>query len=186
MFYLLNLDFCFRIIFHFHRNDSTHTRAKVAPPRLNGLRTGVFATRSPNRPSPIGLSLVKIDRIMENTIYFSGVDMIDQTPVLDIKPYIPTYDNPTVLPQENEAYNGSFSDLNVSYEENQQEPLLDNLTLNDLSSNDLNDAGRSVDNLNIRTLDGEENSPRLRNHNVGSHNLAQLNLNSNLEENYIR
>ncbi|KAK9746026.1 tRNA-methyltransferase O [Popillia japonica] len=96
------------ILFHFHRNDSTHIKAKVAPPRLNGLRTGVFATRSPHRPCPIGLSLVKIDRIMENlslvkidrimenTIYFSGVDMVDQTPVLDIKPYIPQYDNPTV------------------------------------------------------------------------------------------
>lgn len=58
------------ILFHFHRNDSTHLKAKVSPPRLNGVRTGVFATRSPHRPCPIGLSLVKIDRIEQNAIYF--------------------------------------------------------------------------------------------------------------------
>lgn len=82
------------ILFHFHRNDSTHTRAKVAPPRLNGIRTGVFSTRSPHRPCPIGLSLVKILKIENHTIYFEGVDMVNQTPVLDIKPYIPQYDSP--------------------------------------------------------------------------------------------
>lgn len=58
------------ILFHFHKNDSSHLKAKIAPPRLNGIRTGVFATRSPHRPAPIGLSLVKIDRIMDSTIYF--------------------------------------------------------------------------------------------------------------------
>ncbi|XP_058803095.1 tRNA (adenine(37)-N6)-methyltransferase [Phymastichus coffea] len=82
------------ILFYFHKNDIVHVRAKVAPPRLNGIRTGVFSTRSPHRPSPIGLSLVKIIKIEDCTIYFEGVDMIDQTPVLDIKPYIPHYDNP--------------------------------------------------------------------------------------------
>ncbi|XP_063994194.1 tRNA (adenine(37)-N6)-methyltransferase [Diachasmimorpha longicaudata] len=82
------------ILFHFHRNESTHTRAKVAPPRLNGIRTGVFSTRSPHRPCPIGLSLVKILEIEGNTIVFEGVDTVDGTPVLDIKPYIPHYDSP--------------------------------------------------------------------------------------------
>jgi hypothetical protein len=82
-------------LFHFHKNELGHVRAKVAPPRLNGIRTGVFSTRSPHRPCPIGLSLVKIIKIEDYTIYFEGVDMIDQTPVLDIKPYIPQYDNPS-------------------------------------------------------------------------------------------
>lgn len=86
--------FLCRILFHFHRNDSTHMRAKVAPPRLNGIRTGVFSTRSPHRPCPIGLSLVKILKVENHTIYFEGVDMVNQTPVLDIKPYIPQYDSP--------------------------------------------------------------------------------------------
>ncbi|KOX71645.1 Nef-associated protein 1 [Melipona quadrifasciata] len=82
------------VLFYFHRNDSTHVRAKVAPPRLNGTKTGVFSTRSPHRPCPIGLSLVKITTIENHTIYFEGVDMVDQSPVLDIKPYIPQYDSP--------------------------------------------------------------------------------------------
>lgn len=81
------------IIFVFHKHDSG-VKAKVAPPRLNGEKTGVFATRSPHRPCPIGMSLVKIEKIVEDVIYFSGVDMIDGTPVLDVKPYIPHYDQP--------------------------------------------------------------------------------------------
>lgn len=81
------------IIYYFHKNSS-HAKAKVAPPRLNGERIGIFATRSPHRPSPIGLSLVEIDRIEGTTISFFGTDMVDGTPVLDIKPYIPAYDTP--------------------------------------------------------------------------------------------
>ncbi|KAL0278810.1 UNVERIFIED_CONTAM: hypothetical protein PYX00_000510 [Menopon gallinae] len=90
------------IIYHFHNTTSNHVRTKVAPPRLNGARVGVFSTRSPHRPCPIGLSLVKIDKIVENKIYFSGADMMDGTPVLDIKPYIPQYDNPNSMSVEND------------------------------------------------------------------------------------
>lgn len=82
------------IIYHFHKNES-HTKAKVAPPRLSGERIGIFSTRSPHRPCPIGLSLVQIDRIEGKSIYFNGTDMVDGTPVLDIKPYIPYYDSPS-------------------------------------------------------------------------------------------
>lgn len=82
------------IIYHFHKNDS-HAKAKVAPPRLCGERCGIFSTRSPHRPCPIGLSLVEIDRIDGRLIYFRGTDMVDMTPVLDLKPYIPRYDSPT-------------------------------------------------------------------------------------------
>lgn len=53
-------------MFHFHKNETTHVHAKVSPPRLNGLRTGVLGTRSPHRPSPIGLSLVQIDKVEGN------------------------------------------------------------------------------------------------------------------------
>ncbi|KAL1501087.1 hypothetical protein ABEB36_006479 [Hypothenemus hampei] len=76
-------------VFHEHKNPRW---GKIAPPRLNGLRTGVFASRAPHRPCPIGLSLVRIKEIVENAIHFYGVDMVDGTPVLDIKPYIPHYD----------------------------------------------------------------------------------------------
>nr|XP_004933565.1 tRNA (adenine(37)-N6)-methyltransferase isoform X1 [Bombyx mori] len=82
------------IIFHFHMTESTNAPAKVAPPRLCGGRQGVFSTRSPHRPCPIGLSLVKIHSIEGNKIHFLGVDMVNGTPVLDIKPYIPQYDYP--------------------------------------------------------------------------------------------
>ncbi|XP_063630655.1 tRNA (adenine(37)-N6)-methyltransferase isoform X1 [Cydia splendana] len=82
------------IIFHFHATESSNVPAKVSPPRLGGERRGVFATRSPHRPCPIGLSLVKIQSIEGNRIYFFGVDMVNGTPVLDIKPYIPQYDYP--------------------------------------------------------------------------------------------
>lgn len=81
------------IIYHFHKNNS-HPKAKVAPPRLGGERVGVFATRSPHRPCPIGLSLVEIERVEAASISFFGTDMVDGTPVLDIKPYIPFYDSP--------------------------------------------------------------------------------------------
>uniref|UniRef100_A0A2M4BSR8 TsaA-like domain-containing protein n=1 Tax=Anopheles marajoara TaxID=58244 RepID=A0A2M4BSR8_9DIPT len=81
------------IIYYFHRHPN-HTKAKVAPPRLGGQRVGVFSTRSPHRPCPIGLSLVQLDRIESSKVYFYGTDMVDGTPVLDIKPYIPQYDIP--------------------------------------------------------------------------------------------
>ncbi|KPI97743.1 Nef-associated protein 1 [Papilio xuthus] len=83
------------IIFHFHETGSTNVPAKVAPPRLGGERRGVLSTRSPHRPCPIGLSLVKISNIEGNKIHFEGIDMVNGTPVLDIKPYIPQYDCPT-------------------------------------------------------------------------------------------
>lgn len=81
------------IIYHFHRNEA-HLKPKVSPPRLDSKKVGVFASRSPHRPNPIGMSLVKLERIEGSTIYFIGGDMVDETPVIDIKPYIPIYDNP--------------------------------------------------------------------------------------------
>ncbi len=68
----------------------------VRPPRLGGnTRVGVFATRSPNRPNPIGLSVVKIESIdFDNVrITVSGIDMTDGTPIYDIKPYLPHVDS---------------------------------------------------------------------------------------------
>lgn len=81
------------VLYYFHKNSS-HTKAKISPPRLNGQRVGVFSCRSPHRPCPIGLSLIEIDRIEGPNIYFYGTDMVDGTPVLDIKPYIKQYDTP--------------------------------------------------------------------------------------------
>jgi tRNA (adenine37-N6)-methyltransferase len=82
------------IVFLFHKNTNKGFNAKVHPPRLNGESIGVFATRSPHRPNPIGLSIGKIEKVGDNEIYLSGLDIIDGTPVLDIKPYLQSADLP--------------------------------------------------------------------------------------------
>jgi len=79
------------IIFEFHgiEKKSEAISLSVRPPRLGGnIKRGVFATRSPHRPNNIGLSLVKLERIEGHNLIISGGDFLDQTPVLDIKPYI--------------------------------------------------------------------------------------------------
>ena len=79
----------------------------VRPPRLGGnKRMGVFATRSPFRPNPIGLSAVKLEKIVEQkgeglVLLVSGADLLDGTPIYDIKPYIPLSD---CIPDASEGY----------------------------------------------------------------------------------
>lgn len=86
------------IFYYFHKNDPNKSyKPKVYPPRLDGKSCGVFATRSPHRPNLLGMSLVKLERVEGTTIYFHGCDMINMTPVIDIKPYIPDYDYPRKL-----------------------------------------------------------------------------------------
>ena len=77
------------VLFQFHHNKQTRYHAKVHPPRLGGKPIGVFATRSPHRPNSIGMSVVKIEKIENGIITVSGIDLVDGTPVLDIKPYLP-------------------------------------------------------------------------------------------------
>lgn len=86
------------VVFVFDRVNEGPWEALVRPPRLGGNRkVGVFASRSPFRPNPIGLSVVKLDRVEITgtgpVLHLSGVDMVDGTPVLDIKPYIPYADS---------------------------------------------------------------------------------------------
>lgn len=83
------------ILFHFHQNGQENfVKTKVAPPRLKGEKVGLFSTRSPHRPNPIGLTLAKLIKVEGTKIHLQGLDLIDQTPILDIKPYIPQYDIP--------------------------------------------------------------------------------------------
>ena len=77
------------LVFVFHKNDNARFHAKVHPPRLGGETMGVFATRSPHRPNPIGLSLVKLIKREGDSILLSGIDLIEGTPILDLKPYLP-------------------------------------------------------------------------------------------------
>lgn len=77
------------VIWRFDGFESDKWSPTVRPPRLGGnKRIGVFATRSPNRPNPIGLSLLKLDKIDDGELCVSGVDMRDGTQIYDIKPYL--------------------------------------------------------------------------------------------------
>ncbi len=77
------------LIYAFHRSDGW--TARVKPPR-GGPKRGVLATRSPHRPNAIGLSAVELVGIEGRTLHLRGVDLLDGTPVLDIKPYVPYAD----------------------------------------------------------------------------------------------
>jgi tRNA-Thr(GGU) m(6)t(6)A37 methyltransferase TsaA len=78
---------CIYVLYHIDRLDR-EVRMKVSPPWAAGRQVGLFASRSPVRPNPIGLSVVRIKKIEGSTIYTSGLDVFDETPLLDIKPYI--------------------------------------------------------------------------------------------------
>ena len=71
---------------------NTHWNPTVRPPRGDNIRRGTLATRAPHRPNPIGLSCVRLHRVMDHRIIVEGIDLLDQTPVLDIKPYVPYCD----------------------------------------------------------------------------------------------
>ena len=86
------------LIWEFSKNKRQNWSPTVRPPRLGGnQRMGVFATRSPFRPNPIGLSCVKLEGVELSGpdgpgLYVSGADLVDGTPIFDIKPYIPYAD----------------------------------------------------------------------------------------------
>jgi tRNA-Thr(GGU) m(6)t(6)A37 methyltransferase TsaA len=77
------------VIYYFHKSQKEQV---IGKPFLEDKKHGIFAIRSPHRPNHIGLSIVKIEGIQGNKLHFSEVDMLDQTPVLDIKPYVKHFD----------------------------------------------------------------------------------------------
>lgn len=78
------------LVFLFDQVDEEEARWLVRPPRLGGNeKKGVFATRSPFRPNRIGLSLVKFESVGVGSLEVSGLDLVDGTPILDVKPYLP-------------------------------------------------------------------------------------------------
>lgn len=95
------------VLFVFHLNEGW--RPKVLPPRST-RRRGVFATRSPHRPNPIGLSAVRLEAVEGLTLRVRGVDMVDGSPVLDLKPYVP--------------YADSFPEARVGWLSDDQPPTL--------------------------------------------------------------
>ena len=78
------------LIYYFHNSNKETIEGK---PFLEDEKHGIFAIRSPHRPNHIGFSIVKIQRIQGNKLYFTQVDMVDGTPLLDIKPYVKYFDN---------------------------------------------------------------------------------------------
>jgi len=79
------------VLFWFHENQDRGFRPKVLPPRST-KRRGVFATRSPYRPNPIGMSAVELVGVEGRKLSVRNLDMLDQTPILDLKPYVPYSD----------------------------------------------------------------------------------------------
>ncbi|PJY94624.1 tRNA (N6-threonylcarbamoyladenosine(37)-N6)-methyltransferase TrmO [Pseudomonas donghuensis] len=81
------------LLFLFHQALEDKPRLKVRPPRLGGNKSmGVFATRATHRPNGIGQSVVKLEKVEAGRLWLSGIDLLDGTPVLDIKPYVPYAD----------------------------------------------------------------------------------------------
>ena len=78
------------ILYYFHKSQREEIEGR---PFLEQDKHGIFAIRSPHRPNHIGLSIVKIKKIEANKMYFTEVDVLDGTPVLDIKPYVKYFDN---------------------------------------------------------------------------------------------
>ncbi len=107
------------ILWKFSRSEKEHWSATVKPPRLGGKkRMGVFATRSPYRPNDIGLSSVKLEKIsfdekMGPMLHVAGVDLLDGTPIYDIKPYIAYTDS---HPEATEGFAGSVKEKGLRVE----------------------------------------------------------------------
>lgn len=78
------------LIYHFHLASAPRLRVR---PFMDGREHGVFATRAPARPNPIGLSVVRLLKVEGNVLYVADVDIVDGTPLLDIKPYVPQFDS---------------------------------------------------------------------------------------------
>ena len=77
------------LLYHFHLSKGYSLMVR---PFLDTVQRGLFSTRAPRRPNPIGLSIVRLDRIDGRTLHVLDVDVVDGTPLLDIKPYVPTFD----------------------------------------------------------------------------------------------
>ncbi len=81
------------LIYHFHLSDGFKLQVK---PFMDDKIHGVFSTRAPKRPNSIGFSVVKLNKMADSILYIENIDVIDGTPLLDIKPFIPDVDSPCV------------------------------------------------------------------------------------------
>jgi len=77
------------LLYHFHLSRGA---ALIVKPYMDSEAHGVFAMRGPSRPNPLGMSVVRLVRVEGNTLHIQDVDIVDGTPLLDIKPYVPGFD----------------------------------------------------------------------------------------------
>jgi len=113
------------VIFVFHLNDGW--RGKVAPPR-SATKRGVLSTRSPHRPNPIGMSLVRLERVEGHVLHVVDLDILDGSPVLDIKPYVAYADTADDardgwLPDDDDAASDPGARCDVGWSERAQSQL---------------------------------------------------------------
>ncbi|MBX2858217.1 MAG: tRNA (N6-threonylcarbamoyladenosine(37)-N6)-methyltransferase TrmO [Cellvibrionaceae bacterium] len=127
------------LVFAFHLNRSPKWKPRVRAPRLGGNKSlAVFASRSPYRPNPIGLSVVELLAVEASRLWVSGVDIVDGTPILDIKPYVPYTDaitgasNP-IAPQEPQKLSVVFSESALALCRAAPQPELQGLIVQVLS-----------------------------------------------------
>ena len=77
------------LLYHFHQSKNFSLQVK---PYLDKAKRGLFSTRAPSRPNPIGISIVKLLRIEGTKLYIQNIDIFNGTPLLDIKPFVPNFD----------------------------------------------------------------------------------------------
>ena len=142
------------IVFAFHKSICEKFQPTVRPPRLGGnTRVGVFATRSPFRPNPIGLSVVELMGVSGTSLELSGVDFLDGTPVFDIKPYIPYADSvpdahgafahAAPEPQNKISFSEEAENVFQTLEKPQQQLIRDMLRYNPRPAYQADDPGRT-------------------------------------------
>lgn len=79
------------LLYYFHQSHGFNLHVV---PFMDSEPRGLFATRAPNRPNPIGISVVQLDKIENGVLHIQNVDILDGTPLLDVKPYVPEFDSP--------------------------------------------------------------------------------------------
>ncbi|NMC54163.1 MAG: tRNA (N6-threonylcarbamoyladenosine(37)-N6)-methyltransferase TrmO [Chloroflexi bacterium] len=79
------------LVYHFHQSRQV---TLTVTPFLDSAPRGLFATRAPTRPNPIGISIIELVSIKANILQIANLDILDGTPLLDIKPYVPDFDRP--------------------------------------------------------------------------------------------
>jgi tRNA-Thr(GGU) m(6)t(6)A37 methyltransferase TsaA len=85
------------VVSYMHLSESKKRSVKVRPPRLGGAKVGVMGSRSPDRPNNIGLTLSRIISCEGDNLQLAEIDLVDGTPILDLKPYLPQADRPEIF-----------------------------------------------------------------------------------------